>query len=279
VPELPEIAAHAERLDDDYRQTPISRFTPLHLTALKTFDPAPDSVAGAKVTGVGHRGKHIVMRVEGDVAFVIHLMQGGRLRPDVKKSRKPRGGMARWEFADDRALLLTEAGTERKAGVWLVGGDPDASPPLDKLGPDADTVGRAELGVILGAQKGRIHGVLRDQRVLAGIGRMLVNEILHTARLSPFATAPSLDDEQLDRLHAAMTDRIGAALAHERTLDDIGKSVDRPNRVHHRFGFACAVCDDEIRSVEYKRYTVAYCPTCQTGGKVLADNTTSKFLK
>ena len=134
---------------------------------------------------------------------------------------------------------------------------------------------------ILQEENSRIHGFLRRQGHVAGIGRLLANEILHTAKISPFAMSTKLDDER-DRStpRRRCTSVIAASIEHERTLDDIGKSADRPNNVHHRVGLRVPVtCDDEIRSVEYRRYTVAYCPTCQTGGKVLADNTTSKFLK
>ena len=279
MPELPEITAHAERLAADYTGAELSAFRVLHLTALKTFNPNPRDTHGLALTRTDHRGKYLTMTFGNDHTFVIHLMQGGRLRPDAKRAKKPRGGMARWEFEDGGALLLTEAGTEHKAGVWLVEGEIEGVDPLTDLGPDANTVTRDQLATILHEENARIHGFLRRQRHVAGIGRLLANEILHTAKLSPFAMSTKLDDDEVDRLHAAMQSVIEASIDHERTLDDIGKSADRPNQVHHRVGFACPVCDDEIRSVEYRRYTVAYCPTCQTGGKVLADNTTSKFLK
>ncbi|MEM9466561.1 MAG: DNA-formamidopyrimidine glycosylase family protein [Actinomycetota bacterium] len=279
MPELPEITAHAERLADDFAGAELSAFRALHLTALKTFDPNPRDTHGMVLTATGHRGKYLTMTFGGDHTYVVHLMQGGRLRPDPKRAKKPRGGMARWEFADGGALLLTEAGTERKAGVWLVAGETEGVDPLTGLGPDANTVSRDQLAEILQQDNARIHGFLRRQGHVAGIGRLLANEILHTAMLSPFAMSTKLDDDEIDRLHEAMQSVIAASIEHERTLADIGKSADRPNNVHHRVGFPCVVCGDEIRSVEYRRYTVAYCPTCQTGGKVLADNTTSKFLK
>jgi formamidopyrimidine-DNA glycosylase len=208
-------------------------------------------------------------------------MQGGRLKEDAKQAAKPRGGQARWSFADGRALLLTEAGTERKAGVWVLpsDGDLDATPPLDQLGPEADTLERATLAVLLAEHPMRLHGWLRDQRILAGLGRRLANEICHRARLSPFAASAKLDADAVDRLHAAMGACIAESLAYERTRSDMSSSADRPGAVHHRDGEACPVCGDTIRAVEYRSYTVNYCPTCQTDGRVLADNTTSKFLK
>ena len=125
----------------------------------------------------------------------------------------------------------------------------------------------------------RLHGWLRDQRIVAGLGRRLANEICHRAQLSPFASTGKLDDEAVDRLHAAIGECIAESLAYERTRSDMSSSKERPGAVHHRDGEPCPVCGDTVRAVEYSRYTVNYCPTCQTGGKVLADNTTSKFLK
>src|SRR5262249_11621927 len=174
---------------------------------------------------------------------------------------------------------LTEAGTENGAAVGVVGGDEAHQAPIAGLAPDADTVSEQQLAAILRSQKGRLHGVLRDQRAVAGIGRRLANEICHRARLSPFANAPKLTPDDLARLHEAMHACIEESLAYERSRDDMSSSKERPGNVHHRAGEPCAVCGDEVRAVEYRSYTVNYCPTCQTGGKVLADNTTSKFLK
>jgi formamidopyrimidine-DNA glycosylase len=274
VPEMPEVQAHAERLTEAYAGTELARFRPLTFTALKTYAPAPEAAQGHPLKEVGRRGKHLLLRFE-PVTFVVHLMQGGRLKEDAK----PRGGLARWGFADGRALLLTEAGTERKAGVWVVEGPPEGQPPLDDLGPEADTLSREDLGRLLTEHSMRLHGWLRDQHILAGLGRRLANEICHRAKLSPFATTGKLDPEAVDRLYAAMGECIAESLAYERTRSDMSSSADRPGAVHHREGQTCPVCGDTIRAVEYRSYTVNYCPTCQTGGKVLADNTTSRFLK
>jgi formamidopyrimidine-DNA glycosylase len=278
VPEMPEVQAHAERLTENYAGDVLTRFRPLAFTALKTFAPPPEAAQGHPLIDVGRRGKHLLLRFE-PVTFVVHLMQGGRLKDDPKQAAKPRGGQARWSFADGRALLLTEAGTERKAGVWVIDGEPDHQPPLDDLGPEADTLGRDELAGLLAAHPMRLHGWLRDQRILAGLGRRLANEVCHRAKLSPFASSAKLDADAIDRLHAAMGACIAESLAYERTRSDMSSSADRPGAVHHREKEACPVCGDTIRAVEYRSYTVNYCPTCQTGGKVLADNTTSKFLK
>ena len=278
MPELPEVRAHAERLDRDLAGAVLTRFTPLSFTALKTFDPAPDVVVDHPLAYVGQRGKHLLLDF-GVATFVVHLMQGGRLRPDPKRAKKPRGGVARWELDGDRALLLTEAGTERKAGVWVVAGDPEAQPPLDHLGPDADALDAEALLALLHGNRGRLHGFLRDQRTLAGLGRRLANEVCHRARLSPFVSTPKLDADDAARLVEAIGACVAEGLAFERGRDDMSASKDRPGAVHHRKGEPCPDCGDEVRTVEYRAYEVAYCASCQTDGRVLADNTTSKFLK
>jgi formamidopyrimidine-DNA glycosylase len=198
---------------------------------------------------------------------------------DEKQSAKPRGGQARLKFADGRALLLTEAGSERKAGVWVVAGDPEEQEPLAGLGPEPTELDAAAIGNLLAANPMRLHGLLRDQRVIAGIGRRLANEICHRAKLSPFAASAKLGRDEIERLTEAIGACINEGLAYERGRDTMSASADRPGNVHHRVGEACPVCGDTIRAVEYRTYTIAYCPTCQTNGKVLADNTTSKFLK
>jgi len=278
LPELPEIQAHAERLDAAFADAVLQGFTPLSFTALKTASPPPEVAHGHQLVFVGRRGKHLLLDF-GVATFVVHLMQGGRLKEDPKQAAKPRFGQARWSFADGRALLLTEAGTERKAGVWVIDGDPDVQEPLVALGPDADTVGVDALGALLEAHPMRLHGFLRDQHIIAGLGRRLANEVCHRARLSPFANAAKLDRDDIKSLAEAISVCINEGLAYERGLDEMSASADRPGHVHHRIGEPCTRCGDQIRSVEYARYTVAYCATCQTNGKVLADNTTSKFLK
>lgn len=278
MPELPELQAHAERLTADFGDATLARFVPLSFTALKTASPAPESSVGEPLRRVGRRGKYLLLDF-GPNTFVLHLMQGGRLRPDEKQSPKARGGLARWVFDDGRALLLTEAGKEKRAGVWVVTGDLEAQEPLLGLGPDADTITVDQLRDGLSARSMRLHGFLRDQRNLAGVGRRLANEVCHRARLSPFASTTKLTDDETARLHEALHWCIEESLAYERGRADMSSSKERPGAVHHRAGEACPVCGDTVRAVEYSSYTVNYCPTCQTGGKVLADNTTSKFLK
>jgi formamidopyrimidine-DNA glycosylase len=288
MPEMPEIQAHAERLTEQFGGRILSGFTPFNFTALKTAVPPPSDAYRLPLVDVGRRGKYLLLRFE-PVTFVVHLMQGGRLVPDDKRSSKPRGGQARFTFEpaerpdgsiDETALLLTEQGKERRAGVWCVPTDGLLTrPPLDQLGPEAASIGDDELAARFAANSMRVHGFLRDQRMIAGIGRRLANEICHRAKVSPFATTRTLGPEGAARIGAAMRACIAEDLADERTRPDMSSSKERASGVHKRTGEACPVCGDTIRAVEYSGYTVNYCPTCQTGGKVLADNTTSKFLR
>ena len=279
MPELPEVQAHAERLTADFAGAVLQRFVPITFTALKTALHPPDTAYGSPLLDVGRRGKYLLLRFE-PTTFVVHLMQGGRLLVDEKQSAKPRGGQARFVFDDGRALLLTEAGTERRAGVWCVAtvGALDA-PPLDRLGPEADQLDAEAMAARFAQFPMRLHGFLRDQRAVAGIGRRLANEVCHRAKLSPFAGTAKLDADAAAAVVAAIRDTVAEGLAFERARTDMSSSADRPGGVHKRTGEACPVCGDVIREVTYSSYTVNYCPTCQTGGKILADNTTSRFLK
>ena len=288
MPEMPEVQAHAERLEQQFAGRVLKGFRPFNFTALKTAVPAPDEAFGLPLLGVGRRGKYLTLRFE-PITFVIHLMQGGRLLADDKLSLKPRGGQARFSFEpierpdgtiDETALLLTEQGKERRAGVWCVTSDDlETSLPLAKLGPEAAGITAAGLTDLFAQKSMRVHGFLRHQGMIAGIGRRLSNEICHTAHVSPFATTKSLAADGAAKVAAAIEQCVAEGLEYERTRPDMSSSKDRPSAVHKRTGEPCPICDDTIRAVEYSGYTVNYCPACQTGGKVLADNTTSKFLK
>ncbi|CAN5699670.1 Fpg/Nei family DNA glycosylase [soil metagenome] len=277
---MPEVQAHAERLTAAYAGAVFQRLEPLSFTALKTFRPPPEAAVGQPLEEVTRRGKHLLLRMgEEAPTFVVHLMQGGRLRPDPKATRKPRGGLARWRFAGRDPLLLTEAGTEHKAGVWVIEGDPLTQAPLVGLGPDAETIDDWAMAALLEAHPMRLHTFLRDQRILAGLGRRLANEVCHRARLSPFAPTAKLGDAGAAAVVEAIREAVEQGLAAERARDDMSASKDRPGNVHGRTSAACPVCGDQVREVAYRDYTVHYCATCQTGGKILADNTTSKFLR
>lgn len=278
MPELPEVQAHAERLDRQFAGHVLERFVPFNFTALKTAVPRPDQAYGLPMVGVGRRGKYLLLRFE-PVVFVVHLMQGGRLLVDDKLSLKPRNGQARFLFTDGPALLLTEAGKERRAGVWCVAPDALTGPPLHRLGPDALDISAEQLAARFAEHNMRLHGFLRDQHAIAGLGRMLANEVCHRAKLSPFAMTGKLGMQGAAVVHEAIHACVVDGLTYERTRTDMSSSADRPGAVHGRAGDSCPVCGDTIRAVSYSGYTVAYCPTCQTGGKALADNTTSRFLK
>ena len=278
MPELPEVQAHAERLTAQFAGTKLKKFVPLTFTALKTALPRPDAAYGLPLESVGRRGKYLLLRFE-PVTFIVHLMQGGRLLVDEKQSAKPRNGQARFVFADGPALLLTEAGTERRAGVWCIANGELDGPPLNRLGPEALDVTAQSLAESFKTTNMRIHGYLRDQHQIAGLGRMLANEVCHRAKISPFAMTGKLGAEGAAAIVTAIHEAVEEGLAYERTRPDMSSSKDRPGRVHGRIGEPCPVCGDTIRSVSYSGYTVAYCKTCQTGGKILADNTTSRFLK
>ena len=279
MPEMPEVQAHAERLTEQFAGRVLTKFRPITFTALKTALPAPDDAYGSALRRVGRRGKYLMLEFE-PVVFAVHLMQGGRLLVDEKQSAKPRGGQARFVFDDGPALLLTEQGSERRAGVWaLSADDPLGTPPLDVLGPEADTITPPELVERFEIKNQRLHGFLRDQRSIAGLGRRLANEVCWRAKLSPFSMTGKLGLAGAEQVVAAIRAAIDEGLEYERGRPDMSSSKDRPGNVHHNAGQSCPVCSDEIRAVEYSSYTVEYCPTCQTGGKILADNTTSKFLK
>ena len=281
MPELPELQAHAERLTGSFSGSRLRRVEPLSFVALKTAVPPADAAVGETLDSVTRRGKYLLLRF-GSFTYVVHLMQGGRLRHDTKRSRRPRGGVFRWIFEEqsgEASLLLTEPGTERRAGVWVIDGDPLTAAPLHALGPDADTLDATTLRALLSSQSGRLHTVLRDQRVMAGIGRRLANEVCHRARLSPFTPVGKMSEEEVAAVARAIAECVAESLAVEGARDDMSASRERPSTVHRRAGESCPVCGDEVRAVQYRDYEIDYCPTCQTGGKVLADNTTSKFLK
>ena len=294
MPEMPELHAHAERLEERFAGRVLARFHPFSFTALKTAVPPPDDAYGLPLRSVGRRGKYLLLRFE-PLTFVVHLMQGGRLLVDEKLAKKPRGAQARLLFepterddgsVDEAALLLTEQGTERRAGVWCVpAGEELTSPPLEALGPEASDVTADELAARFADERSmRIHGFLRDQRMVAGIGRRLANEVCWAARISPFATTRKLGAEGAAAIVEAIGERVTSSLAEERGRSAMSAARERTSAVHDRAGEACPRAvdgdgHDEIRAVEYSGYTVCYCPTCQTGGKVLADNTTSRFLK
>lgn len=279
VPELPELQAHAERLTRQVCGRVLQEFAPLNFTVLKTVEPPPTAAAGHALTLVSRLGKYLLVQF-GNISFVVHLMQGGRLIADPKPSTSKRGVRARWRFADGTEMVLTEPGTERRAGVWCAYTDRlDRTAPLTSLGPDALHITVHDLATSFVVHPMRLHNFLRDQRMVAGLGRRLANEICHAARLSPFANTAQLSADAVSRVHDAIVGCCASSLEQERDNDEMLNSKSRLSMVHARTGEPCPSCGAVIRSVEYADYTVNYCATCQTGGRILADNTTSKFLK
>jgi formamidopyrimidine-DNA glycosylase len=279
VPELPEVQAHVERLTSRFAGNVLIEFRPLRFTALKTATPLPDLAIGEPLREFTRRGKYLLADF-GELTFIVHLMQGGRLKDELKAGAKPKTAQARWTFADERELLLTEAGTERKAGVWctLTEGRLERGP-LDRLGPEALTLSAEQLAERFALRNMRIHAFLRDQGCIAGLGRLLANEVCHRAKLSPFSMTGKLGLEGASRVRGAIHATVEEGLEFERRQKSMSSSEARPAATHNRKGEACPVCGDTIREVRYSSYKVNYCATCQTNGKPLADNTTSKFLK
>ncbi len=288
MPEIPEIRAHAERLESLAAGEVLERVEPLSFTALKTASPSPNDAVGWPLRSVSQRAKFLLLRFAppdagGDgLTFVVHLMQGGRLRvlePGAQRPRRPRDGLTRFEFESGLGLLLTEPGTQKRAGVWVLAGDPTAAEPLAGLGPEATDIDAGAMAELMAAHPSRLHNFLRNQRVISGLGRRLANEICHRAKLSPFAPTGRMDAEGVEAVVAAIGAVVDDSLTAERQLPQMSRSAERPSAVHSRTGEQCPVCGNVVRAVEYRDYSVNYCAGCQTSGRVLADNTTSKFLR
>jgi formamidopyrimidine-DNA glycosylase len=282
MPELPEVQALAERLEAVIGGTELALLVPMQFSALKTYAPPPESLLGLAVHGVGRRGKFLVLSFgEDQPRLLIHLSQGGRI--DIEsppKMTKPKGSVLRLVFrggpSRPPSILVKEFGTERKAGWWVVAPGDDG--PLDKLGPEPDSDAFAEL-ILHGDDRRRVHTLLRDQRTVAGIGRGYADDALHRARLSPFASLPGLDAEQRARLLEAIRGSLSDALEGERTrTGGLPPKLGDRFVVHNRWGTPCPRCGDDLRRVSYESHTVTYCPTCQTGGQILADRRMSRLL-
>ncbi|WP_406632811.1 Fpg/Nei family DNA glycosylase [Pseudarthrobacter quantipunctorum] len=289
MPELPEVSGLAGFLADHLQGTVVSKVQIVSFAVLKTADPPFSSLEGRTVTGVRRFGKFISIDT-GGVSFVFHLARAGWVRftdsPTDAQLRMGKGHIAaRLTFngADGpRGFDLTEAGTKKSLAVYVVR-DPQEVPGIATLGPDPFTPAfdADMLAEILGSSSQQIKGLLRNQGVIAGIGNAYSDEILHAARISPFATAKSLDRETVQVLYDAIHDVLGTALAEAsgkppKDLKDVKRSH---MRVHARTGQLCPVCGDTVREVSFADTALQYCPTCQTKGKILADRRTSKFLK
>ncbi len=279
MPELPEMQALSERLEAAVGGAAVESVEPLGFAALKTVIPAPDSMVGHHVERVGRRAKYLIFELDDGNRLLLHLSQAGRLDiEEPPKKTRPKGAAVRIRFDNGRALLVREHGTERKAAWWVLAPGDDG--PLERLGPEPDSDEFGEL-IRNGTDKRRIHTILRDQRTVAGIGRGYADDALHRAHVSPYATLASLSAEQRAGLLDAIRTTLADALAGERERTG-GLSEPRLGerfRVHNRSGTPCPECGDGMRRVSYESYEVTYCPTCQTGGKVLADRRMSRLVK
>jgi formamidopyrimidine-DNA glycosylase len=277
MPELPEITALAERLGQRVAGHAFSGAVPLSFSGLKTVVPAPETLVGMPVERVGRRGKFLVFEFGGP-RLLVHLSQGGRVDvEDPPKTTKPKGAVVRLRFDGAPAILVKEFGTERKAGWWIVAEGDDG--PLVKLGPDVDSP-EGETLLLESDDRRRVHTLLRDQRTIAGVGRGYSDDALHEAGISPFATLASLDRPTRERLVEALRTVMADGLEVERTrTGGLPPKVGDHWVVHGRHGQPCPRCGADLRRVSYESYEVAYCPPCQTGGKVLADRRLSRLVR
>ena len=277
MPELPEVQALAERLDAAVTGATFAGADPLQFSSLKTVTPRAEELAGTTIERVARRGKFVVIELAGP-RLVFHLSQGGRVDvEDPPKSTRPRGCVVRFRFEGRPSVLVKEFGRERKAGWWVLGEHDDG--PLAKLGPEPDSEAFAEL-VLHGDDGRRVHTILRDQRTVAGIGRGYSDDIIHRAKLSPYASLASLPDEQRQALLDAVRGVLDEALEVERRRSGgLPTKIGDHFLVHGRYGTPCPVCGDDLRRVSYESHEVTYCPTCQTGGKVLADRRLSRLIR
>jgi len=275
VPELPEVEAWVRELDPLVSRAPIERAGPAHVATLKTFEPPLSALEGRRLAGARRWGKNLLFPThDGELVLRVHLMSAGRLRYLKPGAKGPKTPMFRLRFADGGELVLTEAGSKKRAGVWLLR-PAELEAELAHLGPDALGLGAKRLGELLHGDSRRLHAALRDQRLLAGIGRAHANEILHRAKLSPFALTTQLDAEQAGRLSAAIDEDLERALE----LRERGKGDRDVYRVHNRLGQPCPECGTPIARVDYEEHTIYYCPTCQTGGRQLKDRRLSRLLR
>jgi len=275
MPELPEMEAWRRALDDPVSAFPIEKAGPAHVATLKTFDPPLSALDGRRLVGAKRRAKRLLFPTEdGELVLLVHLMSAGRLRYLKAGDKGPKTPAFRLLFEGGGQLVLTEGGPKKRAGVWLL--TPEAAEAeLEHLGPEALGLGAKRLGAILADQPRRLHSLLRDQRVIAGIGRAWANEILHAAKLSPFAPAQGLSPGQVQTL----ADAIDSELARGLELRERGAKDAKVYRVHNKLGEPCYACGTPIARVDFEEHTIYYCPECQTGGRVLKDRRLSRLLR
>jgi formamidopyrimidine-DNA glycosylase len=278
MPELPEVRALAERLDVAVAGQRLVDVTVPGFSGLKTVAPSPSALIGSALRGVRSRGKYVAFDFGEHGRALVHLGNSGRL--DIErpvKSTRPRGSLVRFEF-EDSGLLVREHGTERRAGLWVLDAPDDG--PLAAIGPEPFDEGFFEL-LLHGGDDRRLHTMLRDQRTVAGIGRGYADDVLHRAKLSPFASLSRLDAAARQRLLDATREVLEEALVRERGrtggLSD--SSLGDRFSIHRRAGASCPRCGRRLERVSYESNEIIYCPDCQTKGKVLADRRLSRLLR
>ena len=288
MPELPEVEALADHLRRHAVGLTVGRVDVAALSVLKTFDPPPTALHGHTVTGANRWGKYLGLQA-GDLHLITHLSRAGWLRWSEKLSAVPLRPGGKSPIAlrvhlgkpgDGAGFDLTEAGTQKRLAVWLVD-DPMKVPQIASLGPDALSLSLEAFTAVLKGNSGRIKTVITDQRTISGIGNAYSDEILHVAKISPFATTSRLSEAQLGILHDSMisvlTDAVTRSVGQGAAML---KGEKRSGlRVHARNGMPCPICGDTVREVSFTDKSFQYCPTCQTGGKILADRRMSKLLK
>jgi len=279
MPELPELEAFVVAQREALTAEPIAAVPVAHFATLKTIDPPLASLVGQRFTAVGRRAKRLLFTASGGDTLMVHLMSAGRLAVGAKRLKT---AMLVVEFESGPELMMSESGHKRRAGVWLL--RPGAlAAELAHIGPEPldPAFTAAVLRETLEAHPHQLHAFLRDQRAIAGIGRAFANEILHAAMLSPYQRSATLSDEELGRLHAAITGVLGAAVERLVPLSGTGLTTkaDRGYAIHDRLGQPCPRCGETIRQVSFDEHTVFYCPSCQTGGRILADRRLSRLLR
>jgi formamidopyrimidine-DNA glycosylase len=282
MPELPEVEITARRLDRALRGAEVESALATGMVTMKTFDPPLDALTGEPLSGVRRRGKMLVVEA-GELALLVHLMSAGRLQLfDKRASLRDRSSRLLVRIADGRELRLREFGTQQRAWAKLLPADQlEQDEAVATLGPDAYPPPPLEEFAGLLDQPRHLHPLLRDQRTIAGIGRSWVDELLWEARLSPFKTGAELEEEEVERLHTACGEVLGAALEHYEEVigDTVPDKLPMPLKVHRKQGEPCPRCGTRLEAIHFKDYVMAYCPEEQTSGRVLKDRRLSKLLK
>jgi formamidopyrimidine-DNA glycosylase len=283
VPELPEVEITARRIDAALRGAEVESALAPGMVTMKTFDPPLDALAGRTITAVTRRGKMPVVEV-GDLALLTHLMSAGRLQLfDKRASLRDKASRLLLRIAGgERELRLREFGTQQRAWAKLLPiEDVETDEAVATLGPEAYPVPPIEQLAEVVRQPRHLHPLLRDQRVIAGIGRSWVDEILWTACLSPFRQGDDLSDDDVERLYAAIDEVLGGVLDHYEEVvgESLPDKAPMPLKVHRKQGEPCPRCGTKLEAVHFKDYVMTYCPQEQTGGRVLKDRRLSRLLK